>query len=100
MEAVPAIVAFVQRLSPDPEVREEDFAAVYMAIQNFLIGAAGAGLGTHVRTGKTLDSPETRSAFGVAEGDRVVALVELGWVTEPPPEKKRTPASERTRWIP
>jgi nitroreductase len=100
MEAVPAVVAFVQSVSADAEVREEDYAAVYMGIQNFLIGATASGLGTHVRTGGGLDSAETRAALGVVEGERIVALVEVGEEGEPPREKPRTSASERTRWLP
>jgi nitroreductase len=100
MESVPAVVAFVQRVSSDPEVREEDFASVYMGIQNFLIGATASGLGTHVRTGATLDAPATRAALGVRDGERIVALVEIGEEAEAPGAKPRTPAAERTRWLP
>jgi len=100
MAAIPAIVGFVQTLSPDPEVREEDYAAVYMGIQNFLIGASARGLGTHVRTGAILEAPETREALGVGPSERIVAMVELGEGAAVPPEKTRTPAPEKTRWLP
>jgi nitroreductase len=100
MEAVPAMVAFVQRLAADPDVREEDYAAVYMGIQNFLIGAAASGLGTHVRTGGPLEAAETRQALQVGVEERIVALVELGEPAETPTAKPRTPPAERTRWLP
>jgi nitroreductase len=100
MEAIPANVGFVQKVSPEPEVREEDYAAVYMGIQNFLIGALASGFGTHVRTGAIMEAPEVRDALGVGEGERIVALVELGEEAAVPPEKARASASARTRWLP
>lgn len=100
IEAVPAIVAFTQRLDPRPEVREEDYAAVCMGIQSFLIGAAAAGLGTQVKTGSDLELPETRKALAVEEGVRIVALVHVGEPAEVPPPRPRAPARDRTRWLP
>jgi nitroreductase len=98
--AVPATLAFLQRLDPDPEVREEDFASVYMAMQNVLLGAVALGLGTHVKTGAVLDAPETREALGAEPEERVVALVELGEPAEVPPAKPREGAARWTRRLP
>jgi nitroreductase len=101
-EGVPLMIAFTQRLDHNEEVREEDFASVYMAIQNVLLGATAVGFGTHVKTGAILNAPETREALGVGEGERVVALVDVGRVDssqEPAAGKARIPASERTRWL-
>lgn len=100
MEALPAMVAFTQRLDDDPAVREEDFASVYMAIQNFSLGAVAVGLGTHVKTGAVLEEPATRELLGVGEKERVVALVHVGEPRETPDAKARAPAVERTRWLP
>jgi nitroreductase len=97
---LPAVVAFTQRLDERPQVREEDLAAVYMGIQNFLLGAVAAGLAAHVKTGADLDLAATRAALGVGIGDRVVALVYLGEAEEMPDPKVRTPAVARTRWLP
>ncbi len=100
MESLPALVAFTQRLDEDPEVREEDFATVYMGMQSFLLGAMAVGLGTHVKTGRILDEPETRRALGVEDDERIVALVHLGEPEDIPDSKPRVPAAERTRWLP
>ena len=97
MEALPAMVAFVQVLDPDPEVREEDFASVYMAMQNVLVAAPALGLGTHVKTGAVLDSPRAREVTGVAENERLVALVHIGVPERQPDARPRTPARELTR---
>ena len=100
MESLPAAVVFTQRLAEDPEVREEDFATVYMGIQNFLLAAVSVGLGTHVKTGAILESPETREALGVRDDERVVALVHVGGVKSIPDPKQRSSAAVRTRWLP
>lgn len=100
-EGIPLMIAFTQRLDPNPEVREEDFASVYMAMQNVLLAATAVGFGTHVKTGAIMDAAETREAFGVGEGERIVALVDLGRplaAGEPAPGKPRIPAREVTRW--
>jgi len=97
MSALPSMVAFVQVLDDDPEIREEDFATIYMGMQNFLLGAVAMGLGTHVKTGAILDEPATREALEVEEGERILALVQLGEPAEVPNEKPRTTATERTR---
>lgn len=98
--SVPAIVAVTTRLDENPEIREEDYAATYMAIQNMLLAATARGLGTHVKTGAIMDDPELREALGVGEDRRIVALVWLGEPEEVPEPKPRTPATEKTRWLP
>ena len=100
METLPAAVVFTQRLAEDAAVREEDFATVYMGIQNFLLGAVALGLGTHVKTGAILDAPETRNALGVPDSERVVALVHVGGPMVTPKPKARCGVAERTRWLP
>jgi nitroreductase len=98
--ALPALVAVTQRLDDDAEIREEDFASVYMGIQNVLLAAMELGLGAHVKTGAVLDDPATRAAFGVGPDDRVVALVQLGTPAAIPKPKPRRSAAEVTRWLP
>jgi len=101
-ESVPLMIAFTQRIASDPEVREEDFASIYMAVQNVLIGATEAGFGTHVKTGAILNASETKELLGVGENERVVALVDFGKVdaeADPAPGKPRKPAREHTRWL-
>jgi nitroreductase len=100
IERLPALIGFVQHLHPDPQIREEDFASVYMGMQNLLLGAVSLGLGTYVKTGALLEAPETRTALGLQEEERLVALVEVGEPAEVPDPKPRTPAAERTRWLP
>lgn len=99
MMAVPAVVAVTMRLDEDPEVREEDYAATYMGVQNLLLAAVALGLGTHVKTGAVMDDPELRDALAVPSDRRVVALVHVGEPAELPAPKARTPAAEKTTWL-
>ncbi len=99
-EALPAAVAFVQRLAADPDVREEDYATLWMGIQNVLLGAVEAGLATQIRTGPAVNHPETLAAFGVGEERRIVAIVELGEPDGEPAPWIRDPVERRTRHLP
>ncbi len=100
MVSVPAIVAVTTRLDENPEIREEDYAATFMAIQNFVLAATARGFGTHIKTGAVMADPALRAALGVEEGQRIVALIFLGEPEEVPAPKNRTPAAEKTVWLP
>ncbi|HSL72500.1 MAG TPA: nitroreductase family protein, partial [Longimicrobiales bacterium] len=97
--AIPAIVGVTQRLDDDPIRREEDYAAVFMAIQNLLLAATSLGLGTKMHTGEILEDKELRDALQVNDGERIVAFVDVGEPAEELPPKKRVLATERTRWL-
>jgi nitroreductase len=97
--AVPCMVAVTSRLDENPEVREEDYAACFMGIQNLCLAAVEQGLGTHVKTGAVLQDPDLRAAWGVPDDRRVVAVVYVGEPAEQPSPRPRAPAAERTRWL-
>lgn len=99
IEAVPSMIAFLQCLADQPEIREEDYATVYMGMENLLVAAAARGLGTHVKTGAIFESPEVRELIGARTEERIVALVHLGEPAELPDPLPRRPASALTRWI-
>ena len=98
--ALPAMLVVAVLTNENPEIREEDYAAAMMAVQNLALAAAERGLGTHIKSGAIMDDPAARAAVGVPEGQRVVAVVNVGEPTELPPAKPRTPASEQTVWLP
>lgn len=97
---IPALLAIAQAESDDPEIREEDYAATWMAVQNVLLAAVDVGLGGYIHTGRILRSDGLRRLLDVADDERVVAVVDLGEPAEAPSEKARTPAYELTRWLP
>ncbi len=98
--ALPAMLIVAAADSDNPEIKEEDYAAVMMAIQNLSLAAVALGLGTHVKTGAVMSDPGARAAAGVKDHDRIVAVVSVGAPAELPAEKKREPAAAFTVWRP
>jgi nitroreductase len=98
--SLPAMLAVTMVLDPDPEIREEDYAATFMAIENLSLAAVAAGLGTHLKTGAVMDDPRARESVGVPEGERIVATIELGEPAGVPEAKPRRSATELTTWVP
>jgi len=98
--ALPAEIAVSTTLDENPEIREEDYAATMMAVQNLMLAARASGLGTHLRTGAVMDDPRARAAVGVREGERIVAMIQLGAPAAVPEGKARRAAAELTTWVP
>ncbi len=98
--ALPGMIAVAVVNSDDPEIREEDYAAAMMAIQNLALVAVELGLGTHIKTGGVMADPGARAAAGVRDNERIVAIVNVGVPAEIPPPKNRQPASAFTTWVP
>jgi nitroreductase len=97
---LPAMIAVGTMLDENPEIREEDYAAAMMGVQNLMLAAAEMGLGTHLKTGAVMDDPRARAAVGVPEGERIVAVVNLGEPAAVPEAKPRRPATDVTTWVP
>ncbi len=97
--ALPALLVVAMTLDDNPEIREEDYASVQMAVQNLCLAAHAEGLGTHIKSGAVMDDPGARATFGVAEGERVVSMIELGEPAAVPDAKPRKPASVWTTWV-
>ncbi|MGE0160278.1 MAG: nitroreductase [Gemmatimonadales bacterium] len=98
--ALPAMLAVSVVVADDPEIREEDYAATWMAIENISLVAVDMGLGTHLKTGAVMNDPAARAAVGVPEGERIVATLEIGVPAAAPPARARKPASTLTTWVP
>lgn len=98
--ALPCMVAVAMVTSDNPEIREEDYAATMMSVQNMSLAAVELGLGTHIRTGAIMEDPSARAAVGVGAEERIVAVVNVGTVVELPAGRPRAPAAARTVWLP
>jgi nitroreductase len=98
--ALPAMIAVAMVLADDAEQREEDYAATMMAVQNLALAAMEIGLGTAIRTGSVMSDPAARAAAGVAENERIVAIVNVGAPADVPPAKTRREAAQVTVWRP
>jgi nitroreductase len=96
---VPTMVAVLVRRDENPEIREEDYATAFMAIQNLSLAAVAEGLGTHIKTGAVLGEPELRAALGVAEDQRIASIVFMGRPAAVPEAKPRKAATDLTRWL-
>lgn len=97
---LPAMLAISTIKHENPEIREEDYAAAYMAIQNLCLAACAMGLGTHVKSGGIMDDPRARSVVGVSDRERIIATVALGEPASVPDPKPRRSADEFTIWVP
>ena len=98
--ALPAMLVVAVVDQENPEIREEDYGAAMMAIQNLSLAAVALGLGTHVKTGAVMSDPDARAAAGVKDNERIVAVVNLGEPADVPPAKPREPATAFTTWRP
>src|SRR5690349_14793895 len=98
--ALPAMIAVAVVDNENPEIREEDYAAAMMAVQNIMLAAVELGLGTHLKTGGVMNDPAARAAVGLPDNQRIVAIVNVGVPAEVPPPKKREEAAALTTWVP
>jgi nitroreductase len=98
--ALPLMIAVAISQNENPEIREEDYAAGMMAVHNIALAAVALGLGTHIKTGAVMDDPAARAAVGVAEGDRIIATINVGEPATVPAAKPRKSAADVTTWVP
>ncbi len=98
--ALPCMIAVAVVTNENPEIRDEDYAATMMGIENLALMAVELGLGTHIKTGGVMADRAARDAAGVRDGERIVAIINLGEPADVPPPKTREPASTYTTWMP
>jgi nitroreductase len=98
--ALPLMIAVAVVEDANPEIRDEDLGATMMAIQNLSIAAVALGLGSHIKTGAIMQDPAARAAAGVAEGERIVAVINVGEPAHVPPVRERKTAESLTTWVP
>ncbi len=97
---LPSMIAVAVIDNENPEIREEDYAATMMAVQNILLAAVELGLGTHIKTGGVMGDSEARAAAGVKGNERIVAVINVGVPAEVPAPKRREEAATFTTWVP
>lgn len=91
--AVPLFLLAVMKEHEKTDVREEDYAATACVVQNFLLLAWDQGLGTCWKTFK--NSARLREFLGLADDEKVVGIVHVGYPDEAPSEGKRQPIDNR-----
>jgi nitroreductase len=95
----PVYIIVMAVLDPDPITREEDYAATMMAIANIMIAAQSLGLGTYLKTGGVMRDVALLELAQVPQNFRVVGVISLGYPADEEVPRRRTRASELTRWI-
>jgi nitroreductase len=78
LDRAPTLVAASAIQTGDPVQDEEDVLASACATYIVLLGAHERGLAGYWRTPAVLRTPAGRSACGIPEGERFVALIHLG----------------------
>lgn len=96
---LPCMLVVSVVLDENPEIREEDYAATYMAIQNLSLVAHAMGLGTHIKSGAIMDDPNSHAAVGLPEGERIIATINVGEPARVPEVKARRQSAELTTWV-
>jgi nitroreductase len=86
LDRAPTLVLVSVRETGDPVQDQEDLCATAVATYIVLLAAHGRGLAGYWRTPGVLRTAEGRTALGVEDDERVVALVHLG-----PPRQDREP---------
>jgi len=94
----PVIIVVTSHVTGDPELREEDFWSTFGAAYAFMLAAWSYGIGTYFRTGGLRDYPPLREFLGLPEDRRIIGVLYAGYPAEIP-QKRRTPASEKTVWL-
>ncbi|MEO8089079.1 MAG: nitroreductase [Gemmatimonadales bacterium] len=95
----PVYIVAMAAANPDEITREEDYAAVMMAVANLMIAAESLGLGTFLKSGGVMQDPELLQLAEVPDKFRVVGFISLGYPAERDPPRRRKPATELTRWV-
>jgi nitroreductase len=94
----PVIIAVTSHLADDPETREEDIWATYGAAYAFMLGAWSEGIGTYFRTGVLREMKPLRELLSLPANERLIGIIFAGYPAEVP-QRRRTPAAEKTVWL-
>ena len=70
------------------------------AIQNLLLTAQARGFGSGLSSGRALQSPLLREAFGIAEGEHAVCFISLGTPLRSKSGRQRPAVDAFVRWVP
>ncbi len=89
----PAILVVGARDGDTPVRTAENRDAVCAAVENLLIGATAAGLASYWSSCPTGAEPAVRDVAGFDEAVTIVAIVYLGWPTQPCATPERSPVA-------
>lgn len=94
----PVVLAILSLPARTPLERDENIVATACFLQNFMLAAHAAGVGTGISSlGNT---PRGREVLQVPDGYDVVGLIPIGYPQDVPDPKARTPIADRLRHLP
>ena len=98
---VPALVYVTVLRDANPEIDEENYGATCCAIQNLMLVAQAAGLGTSWSSGAVAAAGELKTLAGAGEGERMAGLLRVGYPDTgvPVPQSRRAPGAGFTTWL-
>lgn len=96
----PLIIAVAVEPSNNPRALiQEEYGAVYAAIQNMLLAAHSLGLGGYWRTGKPAYDPAMKKLFKLTDKGDILGFLYFGYPKRAVPEGKRKHFDEVTTWL-
>lgn len=95
--ATPVIIIVTAWGHDDPETQEENYWSAFGAAYAFMLGAWSVGIGTYFRSGPLRDMPALRDLLRLSQHQRVIGVLYVGYPALVP-QKRRTPAAEKTVW--
>jgi nitroreductase len=93
------ILVYMQRGTNPGIPALEEICATAAAADNILLGAEALGIAVLWSTGGTVLQPVMKEYLGLRPEDSILGLLYLGYTDEPQRPGKRTPISEKTKWI-
>jgi nitroreductase len=100
LDRAPTLVVVSAVESGEPVQDDEDYAAASVAAYIVLLGAHARGLAGYWRTPAVLRTPEGRSAAGVPDGERAIALLHLGPRRQEKEPPERMPPGDFVTYLP
>ena len=93
------IIIYMQR-GTNPNIPAlEEICATAAAADNILLGAEALGIAVLWSTGGTVSQPIMKEYLGLGSEDVILGLLYLGYTDDPRRPGKRTPITEKTKWI-
>jgi nitroreductase len=99
LDRAPTLVAVSATQSGDPVLDEEDVLAAGAAAYVILLAAHGRGLAGYWRTPGVLRTPQGRAALHVAQDERILGLLHLGYPRQEPRVPERAAVAEVASYL-
>jgi nitroreductase len=93
------ILVYMQRGTNPGIPALEEICATAAAADNILLGAEALGIAVLWSTGGTVLQPVMKEYLGLGPEDSILGLLYLGYTDEPQRPGKRTPITEKTKWV-